>query len=538
MALFRSGSDHCYVVVRASMLRSYRSPASKLRRLGALGALTLLAGVAAAANAPPPGNAATLVGRGRYLVLAGDCASCHTKAGGQAFAGGMYMPTPFGQISVPNITPDRDTGIGAWTDQQFYRALHEGIGRGGEYLYPVFPFPWYTNITREDATAIRAYLFSLPAVHSPRAPLRLSWPASVRESLTAWRAAFFKPAAPAAAVHASPQLARGAYLVEGLGHCGECHNRNNVAGVSRWSGTLQGGQIEGWYAPNITSDKAEGVGSWSSAEIVKFLKTGASPHAGIALGPMQEVVERSLSHLSDDDLLAIATYLKSVPARETYVDTAVPTDRVAEGGTYLTYCASCHGTAGQGLKGEIPALVGNGAVTAGGPQNVMRVVMGGLPAARGMAPMPAVGASMTDEQVTEAINYLRNSFGNAAPASDAPGLAAQIRAATHTTLAGNPPGGCPAPAEAVLARAFEKSAVATQLARMDDPHMVNVIDRLLPRIRAAAPGVDDSAVVNGLTDAYCQVLSTATLGQAARAERIGNFAMLVYGQLKHPSHGG
>lgn len=479
----------------------------------------------------------TLVSRGQYLVTAGDCASCHTKPGGQPFAGGLYMPTPFGAISVPNITPDLQTGIGAWSDEEFYRALHEGIGRHGEFLYPVFPFPWYTRVTRNDALAMRAYLASLPAVNSPRAPLRLSWPASVRDSLLAWRTLFFKPEASSPS-YATPQIARGAYLVEGLGHCGECHNRNNVAGISRWSGRLQGGQIEGWYAPNITADYAEGIGSWSASEIAKFLKTGVSRHGGVVLGPMQEVVQRSTSQLTDRDLLAMAAYLKSVPPHESYPDTATPVARVAEGGTYLSYCASCHGVTGHGIGGEIPALVGNGAVSAGGAQNVIRVVLGGLPAARGMAPMPAVGAGMSDQDVAAAVNYVRNSFGNAAPANATPGLVGQIRADTQTTLAGNPATGCPRITPTPLATALQTPSTHARLQAMTDATMLNDIDRLLPQVRAAAPSLDNSSLVNGLTDAYCAVLADRKLTVASRAEQLGNFSILVYGQLRHPDHGG
>ena len=256
-------------------------------------------GVFANSAAPQQQDA---VSRGSYLVRAADCASCHTVQGGQPFAGGLYMPTPFGRISVPNITPDRETGIGAWSDADFYKAMHEGIGRAGENLYPVFPFPWYTKLTRADVLDIKAYLFSLPPVRAPRLPLKLSWPASERETLTAWRTLFFTPGEFKADPQQTPEINRGAYLVEGPGHCGECHNRRNVVGVSRWSGTLQGGEIEGWYAPNLTADNREGIGSWSVAELTQFLQSGVSPHAGVAFGPMQEVITESLSHLSAGDV--------------------------------------------------------------------------------------------------------------------------------------------------------------------------------------------------------------------------------------------
>ena len=185
-----------------------------------------------------PGNAAQdpQIERGAYLATAGDCVACHTAPDGRPFTGGLYLPTPFGQISTPNITPDVETGIGAWSDEQFYRAMHEGIGRDGEYLYPAFPFPWYTKVTREDVLAIKAYLFSLPPQRAPRGPMKLAFPFNVREGLLAWRTLFFRPGGLASDPAASDAVNRGAYLVEGLGHCGECHNRSKLFGASTLSG--------------------------------------------------------------------------------------------------------------------------------------------------------------------------------------------------------------------------------------------------------------------------------------------------------------
>ena len=280
------------------------------------------------------------------------------------------MPTPFGQISTPNLTPDKATGIGDWSDDDFYRALHEGIDRHNEYLYPVFPFPWFTKVTREDVLDIKAYLFSLPPEHAQRKPLKLGFPFNIRQGLLAWRTAFFKPGTFVPDPKQSEEINRGAYLVEGLGHCGECHNRDNIFGASNWSGKLEGGEIEGWYAPNITSDGHEGIGSWSSDQIVTFLKTGAAPTAGVALGPMQETIEASLRHLSDADLHAIAAYLKSVTGRETYKPAGAQAAGCDGAQTYLSYCASCHQLDGRGVPGIIPALAGNGAVKAQGPENV------------------------------------------------------------------------------------------------------------------------------------------------------------------------
>ena len=371
------------------------------------------------------------------------------------------MQTPFGQISTPNLTPDKETGIGGWTDDDFYRALHEGIGKHGEFLYPVFPFPWYTRVTRDDVLAIKAYLFSLPPESAARKPYALAFPFNVRATLAGWRTLFFKEGAlpiPSGQSPRSAEIERGAYLVEGLGHCGECHNEHNVLGASQWSGRLEGGAIEGWFAPNITADGRQGVGRWSQDQLVTFLKTGFASGPGVALGPMKETIDNSLHFLTDQDLQAIAAYLKSVPGEKTYSDKAVPDDRFARSSGasgYLTHCASCHLPDGRGLPGVAPALVGNGAVLAQGPQNVIGVILGGLPAANGLAPMPAVGAGMSDQEVADVVDYVRNSWGNSAPAGTGAGTVAALRASTKTLLAGNLDTGCPAVSDANAAKVLE-----------------------------------------------------------------------------------
>ena len=493
------------------------------------GALLLMAGCWATSGASAAPSSP--VSRGEYLARAGDCVSCHTAPGGKPYAGGLYMQTPFGKISTPNLTPDKETGIGAWTDEEFYRALHEGIGRHGEYLYPVFPFPWYSKVTREDVLAIKAYLFSLPAETAPRKPFSLVFPFNVRPALAAWRTLFFNADAPT-------PMTRGAYLVEGLGHCGECHNRHNVLGASQWSGRLEGGEIEGWYAPNITSDGREGVGRWSDDAIVKFLKTGVAPGPGVALGPMKETIHNSLRFLSDEDLHAIADYLKSVPAEKSYPDKPSLAYREARppgAGAYLTHCASCHLPDGKGLPGVAPPLVGNGAVLARGPENVVRVILGGLPASGGLGPMPAVGAGLSDQEIADIVDYVRNSWGNAAPAGTGAGTVAEARAATHTVLAGNPEGGCPAVSDPRLAKVLD-AGMGDSLAKAEGAEMLRVIDSAIARLRQADPSIAADVATNALTASFCRtVLADPRRPQALRAEQIGNFATLAYGQFLSPA---
>ena len=479
-------------------------------------------------------GASDLVKRGEYLTTAGDCVACHTSPGGEKFAGGLYMPTPVGKISTPNITPDKDTGIGTWSDDQFYNALHKGVDNKGAYLYPVFPFPWFTKVTREDALAIKAYLFSLKPVHAPRKKIEIGFPFDIRSGLLTWRLLFFKEGTFQPAPKATAQVNRGAYLVEGLGHCGECHNKENLFGASEWSGKLEGGKISGWYAPNITSDGRDGVGRWKEDDIVTFLKTGARPNAKtVALGPMHEVIYDSTSHMSDQDLHAIAAYLKSTAAKQT-VSNADSSKGVtvahADGSAYLSHCASCHQQNGEGIKGAIPSLAGNGAVTAKGPEDVIRVVLGGLEASNGLAPMPAYGARMSDQEIADAVNYVRSSWGNHAPADVGAGAVASLRKEAQTMLAMNRPQPCAPYTDATLEKALQAASVTPKLQKMDISNMLPTIDDILPAIKKSAASANADSITNALIAAYCPIANK--LPEAKQSVAMGDFAVLTYGQAK------
>ena len=256
------------------------------------------------------------VERGEYLVTAGGCVSCHTAAGGQRFAGGRALATPFGTFYSPNITPDPDTGIGRWTDAQFLRALREGVRPDGSNYFPVFPYPSFTGIVDSDALAIKAYLFSLPPVHHQNRQHDVGFPFSWRLLQSGWKSMFFTPGPFHPSSERSPVYNRGAYLVTALAHCGECHTPRNMFGAvrpsMRLSGTADG--PDGQLVPNITPDPETGIGKWERDDIVELLRTGTTPEQGKVKGAMREAIADGLKYLSDSDLAAIADYLLAQPS--------------------------------------------------------------------------------------------------------------------------------------------------------------------------------------------------------------------------------
>jgi mono/diheme cytochrome c family protein len=360
--------------------------------------------------------------RGRYLTHAGDCAACHTDEGGKPFAGGRAVPTPFGTIYATNITPDKESGIGGWSDEDFWNAMHSGVRPNGQHLYPAFPYPWFTKLTHEDVLAIKAYLDSVPAVRQAAKPPHLPWPMTVRESVAGWNAMFFKEGTYRPDPSKSPEWNRGAYLVEGLGHCGACHSPKNLLGGIKKGDRYEGGQGEGWFATSLVGNPHAGLGAWSTDEIVEYLKTGANDRAR-AMGPMAEVVHNSTMYLSGDDLRAIATYLKALPAAGTDHAKGVPSgddDRMRRGRlVYVDQCAGCHMENGAGIAHVFPPIRGNTGLHAEDPTSLARLVLEGAPSAKTPAKpegfaMPAFGWKLSDAAVADLLTYIRASFGNQA----------------------------------------------------------------------------------------------------------------------------
>ncbi len=363
-----------------------------------------------------------LVARGAYLARVGNCAACHTVRGGTPYAGGRGIGTPFGTVYSSNLTPDVQTGIGHWSAAEFWRALHNGRSKDGRLLYPAFPYPSYTTVTRADSDALYAYLHSLPATQQPATPHALRWPFNQQAALAVWRALYFAPASFQPEPVQSAAWNRGAYLANGLGHCAACHTPRNALGGSDTRRMWQGGLVDGWVAPALTSPLAAGVQSWPLADTVRLLHTGVAPQ-GTVQGPMAEVVLRSTQFWSADDLTATATYLQTLP--QTPVPPPLPTSaatpRLAERGAklYEQHCAQCHGAQGQGVAGAYPALAGNRAVTLANPANLVHTVRNGgfAPATAGHPRpfgMPPFVLVLGDTDIAAVLTYIRTAWGHQA----------------------------------------------------------------------------------------------------------------------------
>ncbi len=478
-----------------------------------------------------------LIERGKYLATAGDCTACHTAPGGKSLAGNYPLNTPVGLIMTPNLTPDKETGLGNWSYEDFEKAFRHGITKDGSYLYPAFPFSWYTKVTDEDTKAIWAYLQSIPAVNEKRKANDIPFPFNIRTALITWRTAFFTNTRFEPDPNASEEVNRGGYLVEGLGHCAMCHNERKLVGNSGLAGKMGGGVIDGWYAPNITPEGHQGIGAWKDEEVATYLKTGTAPgnRAGVAAGPMRQTIEESLSKLTDSDINAMVAYLRTVPARKSYKEKdlqAFNTQGAPGADTYLTHCSSCHRPDGKGIDGAVPALAGNSSVQSRGPETILRVIFGGLSAASGYAPMPAVGQTMTDEEVKNVTDYIRNSWGNNAPVLGSGGAVAEARAATRTMLSGTAP--CAEIEQDKLKAAIEQAEVTDQLKGLMPNDFVARLKVIVPRLKQAGTGASDDDIVNGLTSAYCRVAKDAVPEGLSWPATIGSFANVAYSQAKNP----
>ncbi len=380
------------------------------------------------------------VDKGRYLATAADCVACHTiQNGGKPFAGGRAIETPFGNITSPNITPDAETGIGSWTEEQFDNAVRNGVRPNGSRLYPAMPYTSYTKMSHDDVAAIRAYLKTVEPVRHPVVANTLPFPFNIRASMRVWDALYFSPGEFKRDPQKPADWNRGAFLVEGPGHCTACHTPKSVLGGDKNGEHLRGSYLQGWFAPDITNDERVGLGQWSPDDIVAYLKTGHN-RITAATGPMAEEIEHSTSKLKDEDLAAMAAYLKSMPGS---ADSPAPLKAddpvmVAGQAIYRDQCAACHQIDGKGVPQLFPSLAESPGVRSRDATTLIRIVLRGArsvatkqePTAPGM---PSFGRQLNDEQIAAVVSYVRNAWGRPA-AAVAPGDVGKMRDGLSTRV--------------------------------------------------------------------------------------------------------
>ncbi|NMM03241.1 c-type cytochrome [Paraburkholderia sp. RP-4-7] len=377
---------------------------------------------------------------GKYLAIAADCIACHTVAGGKPYAGGLPMPLPMGNIYSSNITPDKATGIGNYSLDDFKKVLRKGVTPDGRNLYPAMPYPSYTKLSDQDIAGLYAYfMHGVEPVKQPNRAPSFPWPLTMRWPLKIWNLLFLDEGAYVARPYRDAQWNRGAYLVQGAAHCGTCHTPRGIGMQEKaydeaGSGYLAGAELGGWQAFNITSDRNAGVGIWTTQQIVQYLRTGNVPGRAQAAGPMGEAVEHSFSKLADSDLTAIAAYIRTVPAatgldRKPRSEQGRPADSyvairtsasmhspVPDGAVlYLNHCASCHGMMGMGTKdGFFPSMLKNSSVGTTSARNLIQVILHGASVNNGATHyfMPAFQTELSDDDVVKLVDYLSNQFGN------------------------------------------------------------------------------------------------------------------------------
>jgi len=368
----------------------------------------------------PDGPNAAQLRQGQYLARLGDCLSCHLRADGEPFAGGLGLNTPFGVIYSSNISSDPEHGIGHWTPDQFYRAMHDGIGAQGQHLYPAFPYPWFRNLSREDNDALLAYLkTTTPVAYQPPGN-QLFFPMNVRASVALWNVISLPPQTGAQTPQgATPEWSRGEAIVLGPGHCSQCHTPRNPFGADTRGKAFQGGLLDNFVSPDLTGNERTGLGRWSVDDITEYLRTGRNARAA-AGGPMGDVVTYSTSMMTDEDRHAIAIYLKSLPASADVDSTAADTASIKRGAAVFSdACTACHLQNAVGQPTLFPPLGNNAVAQQTDPTGVLHIILAGVrvgpsPTRPSPLTMPSFAWKLTDQQIADVSTYIRNSWGNRA----------------------------------------------------------------------------------------------------------------------------
>ncbi len=469
------------------------------------------------------GNAAgqsDLVKRGAYLADVAHCTACHTNDESRPFAGNYPIQSPFGTMYGANITPDPETGIGTWSEKDFEGALRRGVGKGGRYLYPAMPYIEFTKISDADIHALYAYFRTVKPVKEKTKPVDMKFPFSVRSGIAAWQAVYFKQGRYVDDGSQSAQWNRGAYLVQGLGHCDACHTPTNLAMAPKQGKALEGNIVDHWFAPDISGDQYSGIKDWSQADLVTYLKTGHNKKNDAAVGPMAQTIDLGLSHLDPADLSAIAFYLKNQKVDTASAPKNVRPVSVAEKTSgkqiFADNCASCHGADGKGVAGIAPTLVGAGSTAGAEPQTAIRAVLQGFEPTAQWGVMPSFARVFGPGEVSDVVNYVRTAWGNQGGGRVDPSLVTSL--ARYSDLADSKVESalvCPS----ASTRELDATTITQIKALGPNPTSKDATTQLVRDYRARHPKIDDTDLVTTISGAYCRNVMSAAKGTLAERQQ-------------------
>jgi mono/diheme cytochrome c family protein len=448
--------------------------------------------------------------------------SCHTGSPEKPFAGGYPVKSPLGVIYGPNITSDRETGIGTWTQADFERALRRGLRKDGAYLYPAMPYGSYTKMSDADMTALWNYIHGLAPIRNRIPRNTLPFPFTVRSGLALWQSLYFKPGPFVPTPSKSEVWNRGAYLIEALGHCADCHTPRNIAQGLETKHQLAGGDIQGWYAPDISGDDLSSLSRWTTNQLTVFFRTGVAPNNAKSIGPMREVIHDSLRFLGDGDLQAMAVYLKDQPANNNpEKPTKASLPRLQQGMlVYENNCSSCHQSNGKGVRGTVPGLAGNSVVTALQPYDVIMAVLEGFPAQGSWGAMGSFADTLSDDQISDVTNYVRTAWNNNGAPNATPWSVGNWRKNATITSGTAKAMLCPDLSQDVLGPALRADPSSLKKAALDPTQM----SALIVSYKSARPRSSKAEVVEGLSTAYCRVLASEPISQARMGVQLADFA--------------
>ena len=486
-----------------------------------IAALTL--GLLSSAAVAQDGN----VEHGRYVSLLGDCTACHTAEGGKPYAGGLALNSPYGAIYSANVTPDPETGIGSWTRDDFIRAMRQGVRKDGEYIYPAMPYVHYTKMTDQDVNDLWAFMQTIEPVKNVPPENELTFPFNIRTGVGAWQQMFLDEGRFEPRADKSDEWNRGAYIVESLAHCAMCHTPRNLLGAANTDLSYTGAGIDNWYAPNISTGPSSALKDWSVEELATYLKTGSNDKNVAVVGPMTKVVHESMSKLTDQDVHAIAFYIKNMeppPSQPEREDVGGWTAAEQQEGAQLygMHCQTCHQSGGSGVENLAPTLAGNSVATGIEPDSLIMAILGGFPAGDKWGRMPGFASVLSDRQIELVSNYVRTSWGNGSEPDVTAWLVGTKRSAMDAPAAG---------ADTQATFACPKFAAYTLDQQMQDQFatlgqggvQTDELKQLIQSYKGAHPQSSKGDVVGAFITGYCPVIAQSDASYAEKGSQLASF---------------